>query len=125
MEQEEIFNLIQLAERQMLDLSNSLANLKKQAALLIEENNQLRMANHDLHDMLMSQSQLQAQEENRQGNSETQYSVHHPQGSSRLQAYYDEGIHVCHQYFGARRHLDEECIFCQGVLDEMAQGQPR
>lgn len=125
MEHEEIFDLIRQAESQMLDLSNSLANLKKQVALLMEENNQLRMTNHDLHDMVVSQSQATNQVEFNQGPSENNPKGNHSQGSSRLQTYYDEGIHVCHQYFGARRQLDEECIFCQGVLDEMAQGQPR
>lgn len=121
MEDQRIFDMLHQAESQMLELSNTLANVKKELADLIEENNQLRMTNHDLHDMVLRQNQSQINVETQDDESQTAISG---TGSSRLQTYYDEGIHVCHQYFGAHRHLDEECILCLGVLDEISNKQP-
>ncbi|UPQ86499.1 initiation control protein YabA [Ignavigranum ruoffiae] len=117
MEHEEVFEIIERAERQMLDLSDSVANLRKELLHLIEENNQLRMSNHDLHDLILNQSQAAPNQTNQADlvNSSQQKN----QASSRLQSYYDEGIHVCHQLFGARRETGEECILCLGVLDEL------
>lgn len=117
MEHEEVFEIIERAERQMLDLSDSVASLRKELLHLIEENNQLRMSNHDLHDLLMNQSQSQSDQQIIEASD-----YNHTQGkqaSSRLQSYYEEGIHVCHQLFGARRETGEECILCLGVLDEL------
>ena len=114
MDHEEFYEIFNHIEEQMLDLSNTIASLKKELGHVIEENNQLRMTNHDLHDMVINQSKQAGQDT--ESASSTLYHVQN--GNIPLQSYYDEGIHVCHQLFGARRSLDEECILCLGVLDE-------
>ncbi|MBF0934331.1 MAG: DUF972 family protein, partial [Abiotrophia defectiva] len=30
---------------------------------------------------------------------------------------YQEGIHICHTFYGMKREPGEECIFCQNLLD--------
>jgi len=38
-------------------------------------------------------------------------------GRERLQTFYQEGIHICHTFYGMKREPGEECIFCQNLLD--------
>ena len=105
--------LIAQTEEQLLNLNDLVIQLKSEISQLTEENNQLRMTNHDLHDLLLEQTQEKETPLQEVQPEETM------QAKSRLQDYYDEGIHVCHQLFGARRDDDEECIFCLGVLDKI------
>ncbi|MDR0298369.1 MAG: DNA replication initiation control protein YabA [Streptococcaceae bacterium] len=36
--------------------------------------------------------------------------------TSSMQKLYDDGIHVCHQYYGKRLEPGENCLLCQEVL---------
>ena len=128
MDHQQILALIKQADHQMLDLSDTVANLQKHITALIEENNQLKMANLQLHDSLLSYQEGEPSKvvdsQNIPPDIESPSPNTHPSarpGQARLEEYYHDGIHICHQFFGAHRSPDEACILCLGVLDEMSQ----
>lgn len=127
MDHQQILSLIKQADHQMLELSNTVANLQKHVTALIEENNQLKMVNHQLHDSLLAYQQeddeISKVSDERQIEVETPRVLRHHQspGQQRLQEYYNDGVHICHQFFGAHRPQDEACILCLGVLDEISR----
>lgn len=108
-----ISELVAQTEAQLFDLNEMVGKLKSEISLLTEENNQLRMTNHDLHELLLEHTQEVENQEKHSTESNSKKTTPH------LQNYYDEGIHVCHQLFGARRDESEECIFCLAVLDKI------
>ncbi|WP_124057800.1 initiation control protein YabA [Vaginisenegalia massiliensis] len=140
MEQEKIQALIAQFDQQLSQLNETVAQLSNAYSDLIEENNRLRLMNHEWHGsrlpewsnlkshqtgneeasqfdsgqtakMLGESSQLELgrQDESTQARASS--------GKERLQTFYEEGIHICHPYFGSRREPGEECMFCQSLLD--------
>lgn len=125
MDHQQILALIKQADHQMMDLSDTVAKLQQQVTALMEENNQLRMANQQLHDSLVTVQDDQgevATTASQQGvpdKTMEDKKAHPTPGKVRLHEYYQDGIHICHQFFGAHRNPEEECILCLGVLDEL------
>lgn len=122
LEPQKIQELIMQVDRQVIQLNETVAQLQLALGELGEENNRLRLMNHDLKETLnhsrieptTHDSQKKTEEVNEE-NEETS------SGKDRLQGFYDEGIHICHPYFGSRRQPGEECMFCQGLLDALDQ----
>ena len=104
------------AETHLLQLSDTVEQLRKVIDNLIEENNKLRMSNNDLRNLLIkSQSQL----DNADSDTEDEEDSHTSSGRESLLGFYNEGIHVCHEFFGSRRSPEEQCLFCQEVLKRL------
>ncbi len=122
MDKQLLYDLLDQTESDMIRLSNTVAQLKESVENLTQENNQLRLHNHDLHSRL--QAYQEASQEAVVGGEETfrQESSLPKKGQAQLQSFYDEGIHICHLYFGSRRDPGEACIFCQRVLDGLNDG---
>lgn len=115
MEHDELQALLETAEAQLFQINETVAQLTFALKDLSEVNNRLRIRNQDLVEMLTPRSNDPAQLNSEHSSAEEQ--DYAPSGKDRLQTFYDEGIHVCHPYFGSRRMPAEECMFCQGVLD--------
>ncbi|MDO4775104.1 MAG: initiation control protein YabA [Aerococcaceae bacterium] len=114
MEQYEIQQLLASAETQLIGLGDTIAQLKAACDELREENNRLRMMNHDLHDLVDALAKPEMPVEQKQAPVLESGTLN---GRERLQTFYNEGVHVCHMFFGSRREPDEECMFCQSVID--------
>ncbi|AXY24583.1 hypothetical protein CL176_00260 [Suicoccus acidiformans] len=110
MEPQAIEELLEQANAQMLELSDTLAQLKRAVNTLQEDKNQLEIKIQDLQDVVRESTQVDA--DNPEGQE-------HTGGKERLQNFYDNGIHFCHQYFGMRRAPEEGCMFCQDILDRL------
>lgn len=109
---------LDVVETQMLQLSDTVAQLRVIIESLMEENNKLRMSNMEIRDRLfeyINQAEEESQEDTASG----------PQTSGRasLQGFYDEGIHVCHEFFGSRRSPDHQCLFCQEVIGRLIESE--
>ena len=103
------------AETLLLQLSDTVAQLREIIDNLVEENNKLRMSNNDLKSLLIK-SQAEAREGREdEADGESQVSS----GRDSLLGFYNEGIHVCHEFFGSRRSSNEQCLFCQEVLERL------
>lgn len=119
MDYQDIKHLLDQSSEQLIQLNETVAQLTVALNDLMEENNRLRMRNQDLMALVSQNYQTQAHET---GTTTQSLSTENSRddsisGKARLQTFYDEGIHVCHPYFGSQRYPDEECMFCQGVLD--------
>ena len=119
MDYQDIKQLLDHSSEQLIQLNETVAQLTVALNDLMEENNRLRMRNHDVM-TLVSQNYLA--KTNDLGETPQPLTVEDTtdnsvNGKTRLQSFYDEGIHVCHPYFGSQRYPEEECMFCQGVLD--------
>lgn len=114
MQQEQLYLLLARTDQQVQQLVDTVAQLKQTVNDLMNENNRLQMHNHDLQDAILSYEQSKPKEAATQAPQPTLKS------KERLQTYYDEGIHVCRTYFGARRESAEACIFCQDILDSLS-----
>ena len=109
--------IIDEARRLQGQLSEALEQLSRIATELNEDNNRLTMLNHQMTEQLESQQvQLDDMNEIVQESAAPQL---YQSGRDRLQTFYDNGIHVCHELFGKRRESDEQCLFCQDVIDRL------
>lgn len=118
MEEVEIQTLIQQAHQQAQQLSEKVSQLQAVISQLQDENQALKMTNEELKKLLVQRSQSESTErDDRPAQMQDPQTV---SGHDRLEEFYNEGIHVCHTYFGTRRMPGEECIFCQGLLEGLA-----
>lgn len=112
--QEELTELIDQAETQLLQLSDTIAQLRTSLKDVIEENNRLRMKEEQWQPQSESGNQSLAIRAEGTDDSKTPNA---PSAYDRLQQFYDEGIHICRDLYGSQRASNEECLFCQGILD--------
>lgn len=92
-----------LAELLLTALSES-EHLKKQMQELVEENTRLRLENRQL------QAVLEQLEKPHETTGVSQTSIGH------LETVYDEGFHICNDFYGQSRTNREDCAFCMELL---------
>lgn len=115
MEQSELQLLLAHIENEKEKFNESMVELKRMVNRLNEENNRLRIQNDNLLALVTNPS-----EQSEDDNGETvKDSSKLKNGKDRLHSFYQEGIHVCHPFFGSKREISEECMFCQSVLDSL------
>lgn len=118
MEQHEVYELFEKMDAELQTILETTAQLREVLSTVMAENNQLRLTNDELKELLVKRQQADPQENSAEAApSAPEYHT----GQERLQRYYDEGIHVCHPYFGSRRLPEEECLLCLGVIDGLSQ----
>lgn len=120
--QEELTELIDQAETQLLQLSDTIAQLRTSLNEVIEENNRLRMQENPWQIDSVDQqppSMMNATPANTDQPSQAL------SARDRLQQFYEDGIHICRDLYGSRRASDEECLFCQGILDGLTPTQSK
>ncbi|MHC5248843.1 DNA replication initiation control protein YabA [Enterococcus sp. LJL90] len=93
------------------ELSNSLAELirmKESLLQLVEKNATLEMENQRLRQHLQELDQAkEASAKKTAGLS---------QSRMNLEKIYEDGFHVCNEFYGSRRENDEPCLLCSGVI---------
>ncbi len=77
--------------------------IKKQVQDLVEENTQLRLENNKLRERLTQVSEQHAEKIQ-------------PQVKHHLDTIYEDGFHICTDFYGQRRENDEQCAFCLELL---------
>lgn len=95
--------LLKQMETRLREVESDLQKIKKQTALLLEENNALRSA----------LAHVCGQEEE----TEDKNKVADRSGGAfeNLQRLYEQGFHICNVHFGHLRK--EECLFCISLLE--------
>ncbi|MDO4431968.1 MAG: initiation control protein YabA [Aerococcaceae bacterium] len=111
MEQAEIQQLFEQIDVQFMTLTQTITQLKTALSVVVEENNRLRMLTSSAQTVLPTMPSNPSQNPTPENAS----------GKERLLSFYQEGIHICHTSFGSRRLADEECLFCQGIIDELRE----
>ena len=77
--------------------------VKKNLKQVIEENTALRLENDKLRERL---GQIE----------QTAPSTRSHQGRDGLRKIYNDGFHICTDFYGQRRENDGECMFCDELL---------
>jgi regulator of replication initiation timing len=101
-EQNELLSDLTQFEIALADTYAAIGKVKQSLTASMSENACLRMENDKLRERL---AEL---EPSGNGKSST--------ASSSLMKVYDEGFHVCHEYYGKVLEDGETCLLCQEVL---------
>lgn len=94
-------------ERQLETMLYQVKEMKPIVDDLIEENLNLKLENQHLHDKL---DKLEKQENADDGKQELSKS------RLNLEKLYEQGFHVCKDFYGSRRENQEECVFCSSMI---------
>lgn len=90
------------SERLLLVLADS-DRVKQVVVGLLEENARLRLENRKLQELLLEPEPAPTGRTQQQGR-------HH------LEAVYNEGFHVCNDFYGQARGSSEDCLICMELL---------
>lgn len=105
MDKGELYDSFEKLESQANEMATLLSMVHNQMTQIIERNNQLEVENTHLRERLLEL------ENNRRSKKNGGLS----RARQNLENLYNEGFHVCTQYFGSRR-TDDECMFCQDII---------
>ncbi|USS87825.1 DNA replication initiation control protein YabA [Fructilactobacillus hinvesii] len=89
---------------QFEQMFTKITTLRTKVAAILEENSELRIENEHLRELLGSA------EKKHQGVRELS------QSKKNLEKLYNQGYHICNQYYGKRREANESCIFCTDII---------
>ncbi|MGT2895075.1 initiation control protein YabA [Streptococcus entericus] len=89
---------------ELLTVLGTSERLKKQVQTVLEENARLRLENRQLQELL-AQRQAPVVEKNT-----------HNTGKEHLEQLYNEGFHVCNDFYGQSRGSREDCLICMELL---------
>lgn len=92
-----------LSENLLAALTDSEA-IKRQVQTLVEENTRLRLENQKLQGIIAALEKPQELKG-------SDYA-----GREHLESIYDEGFHVCNDFYGQSRDNREDCAFCMALL---------
>ncbi|MBM7643511.1 DNA replication initiation control protein YabA [Streptococcus loxodontisalivarius] len=104
MDKKELFDAFDGFSQNLIKHLADIEAMKKQVQSLLEENTALRLENDKLRKRM---TQLEEREEVKPTKHSTKY----------IESIYQDGFHICNDYYGQRRENDEECMFCMEVLD--------
>ena len=97
--------------KQTKDLVDSMEELQAMMTAVLEENAELSIENEHLHQMLKQKHQQATKD----GLTDSR---------RNLQKLYQEGFHVCNEYYGKRLDEDDSCAFCLDAIYGR-HGQPQ
>lgn len=135
MNTDNLYRLLEQINQQMEALNESVSILESSLQGLAEENERLKLANQSLIAIFSDNPTSHEEtvfidptihspatgEESLTATSTPQaYVPAHGGSHERLQAIYDEGIHVCHGMFGTKRKQGEGCLLCLDIIDKLA-----
>lgn len=104
MDKKEIFDSLDGLSQSLMMILPEVEEIKKHIQGVIEENTALRLENAKLRERLTLEEAAPS------GKSSLS-------GLAHLTNIYDDGFHVCNQFYGQRRDNDEPCMFCLELLD--------
>ncbi|MDR0921505.1 MAG: DNA replication initiation control protein YabA [Lactobacillales bacterium] len=105
--------LQEILETTLVDVSL----MKDSIQHVIERNTTLEIENQRLRDRLqeVEDENNHKQKKAVKGNVKKELS----QARLNLEKLYEDGFHVCNEFYGQRRDNDEECFFCINVIDRL------
>ncbi|MBG9981386.1 DUF972 family protein [Facklamia sp. DSM 111018] len=115
-------DLLNKVQEEMNQLRQTVALLVDEVERLTAENNRLRIQQYKAVEQMSLPTEKHQKIENTASNKEEDHQQEEQRmssGQARLQSFYNEGIHICHHYFGSQRNSHEECIFCQDIIDSL------
>lgn len=107
MNKREIYDELKGMDAQLSQVSDRFSHLYESLNDLVEKNSELLIENQHLRDRI-------SEIENK--NDDADSDEHLSSSRKNLENLYNEGFHVCSQFYGKRRDDDESCIFCTNVI---------
>lgn len=104
MDKQELLDKMENLSQQLMVTLAELDAMKKQIQGVFEENARLRIENSQLTEQSGTPAEV--------GLGEKVLN----QGKEHLEAIYNEGFHVCNDFYGQHRESNEDCFFCLGLL---------
>lgn len=101
---ENIYDRFAQVTKQTHDLVANVEQLQAQVTELMETNAELSIENDHLRTMLKKMNQSKHGEDHLSGSREN------------LKKLYQQGFHVCSEYFGKRLEENESCTFCLDTI---------
>lgn len=109
MDKRELYDGMKNMEAQTQIMLTKFTELREGLADVMEENAELRIENQHLHDFIAERKN----DDEASDNHETRLS----KSRKNLENLYNEGFHVCNQFYGSHREDNESCIFCNEILN--------
>ncbi|UDM31851.1 DNA replication initiation control protein YabA [Lentilactobacillus laojiaonis] len=106
MDKREVYDELKGMDAQLSLISDRFSHLYESLNELVEENSELAIENQHLRDRI-DQIENKAADDSEE---------HLSNSRKNLEKLYNEGFHVCSQFYGKRREDDESCIFCTDVI---------
>ncbi|GGE37796.1 DNA replication initiation control protein YabA [Streptococcus himalayensis] len=102
MNKKELFDALDAFSQNLFVTLAEVEAIKKNLKTVIEENTALRLENDKLRERL--------------GEVERSTPIKTNQGRDNLKRIYEDGFHICTDFYGQRRENDAECMFCDELL---------
>ena len=102
MNKKELFDALDDFSQQLLVTLADIEAIKKNLKSLVEENTALRLENDKLRERLGEVEETAPSK-----------TKHVRENVRRI---YEDGFHVCRDFYGQRREQDAECMFCDELL---------
>lgn len=102
MNKKELFDALDDFSQQLLATLADVEAIKKNLKSVVEENTALRLENDKLRERLSEEEETAPTK-----------TKHVRENVGRI---YDDGFHVCRDFYGQRREKDAECMFCDELL---------
>ncbi|GFH40889.1 initiation control protein YabA [Lactococcus insecticola] len=108
-------NLSEL-EEQLVATLTQVSDIKSTYQKLISENTSLLIENARLRDRIAELSDLSEQAESTADNQDKAAKTAKKNPMSNLQEIYEDGFHVCRDFYGQRLEPGETCLYCAEIL---------
>lgn len=113
-DKKEVFSRVSLMEEKIGGLYRELGELKEHLALLLEENQHLKIENGHLRSRIEA---TELTEEEVKESKEENDKVDIGEGYDNLARLYQEGFHICNLHYGSIRK-EGDCLFCLSFLNK-------
>ncbi|MCI0130069.1 MULTISPECIES: initiation control protein YabA [Enterococcaceae] len=107
MDKMKLYDELVNVERQLETMLFQVKEMKPIVDNLVEENLNLKLENQHLHDKLDKLEKQEIVDDGRQELSKSRLN---------LEKLYEQGFHVCKDFYGSRRENQEECVFCSSMI---------
>ncbi|MBS7577882.1 MULTISPECIES: DNA replication initiation control protein YabA [unclassified Enterococcus] len=101
-------------ERLLTLIANELSETQQDLKEIVEENTTLRVENERLRERIDDLTIPISEDASKTVKSENSQKI--SKSRLNLENIYEEGFHICNQFYGQRRIDDEPCLFCMDVI---------
>ncbi|MCT8136353.1 DNA replication initiation control protein YabA [Anaerobacillus sp. CMMVII] len=115
MDKKGVFSRVSLMEEKIGGLYRELGELKEHLALLLEENQHLKIENDHLRSRIEKASEQEEEEVKVKKVEDEKIDI--GEGYDNLARLYQEGFHICNLHYGSIRK-EGDCLFCLSFLNK-------
>ncbi|MFC6346925.1 DNA replication initiation control protein YabA [Vagococcus carniphilus] len=107
MEKTKLYDELVAIEKNLQTMLTQVGEMKDVVDSVLEQNLNLELENQHLRDRLEKLEREDLPEDSKQELSKSRLN---------LEKLYEQGFHVCKDFYGSRRENHEECVFCSHMI---------